>query len=134
VVFYMNWYPYSKDMFDVMVQNGVGVGGPDIIAGAASAQDDGSSVLQGLGGDKGSTDHRGEVPVSYSYEAAIKEGPPMSLIGYASTAVRATHLAWTTESSTSEYGYDDGVLPAIRSVNGATNTTCPTTFRRCDTR
>jgi hypothetical protein len=131
VVFYMNWYPYSRDLFvNYMLPNGVGVGGPDIIPAYRPAQDDGSSVLQGLGGDKGTTDYRGQIPTSWSYEASIKDGAPAQLIGYATNTLRCTHVAWVPSSTGNEagFGYADGVLPAIKSVSGKTVTTYPTVW------
>jgi hypothetical protein len=131
VVFYMNWYPYSRDLFvNYMLPNGVGVGGPDIIPAYRPVQDDGSSVLQGLGGDKGTTDYRGRIPISYSYEASIKDGPPAQLIGYAMNNLKCTHIAWVPSSTGNEagFGYADGVLPAIKSVSGKTVTTYPSAW------
>jgi hypothetical protein len=128
VVFYMNWYQYHQDlMANTMVPNGVGVGGPDIIPTYRPTQDNGSSVLQGLGGEFGTTDYRGRIPVSYSYEAAIKDGPPLQLIGYAMNNLKATHLVWVVaDYLEAGFNYTDGVLPAIKSVGGKTASAYPT--------
>jgi hypothetical protein len=130
VVFFMNWYPYSRDLFvNYMLPNGVGVGGPDIIP-APRQQDDGSSVLQGLGGDKGTTKYFDQVPVSYSYEASTKDGTPAAVIGYAIDSLRATHLAWVTSSSEDEANFGwNAVIAAIRSRNYQINTAYPTTWK-----
>jgi hypothetical protein len=139
IVIYANWYPYSRDLFETtLVPLGIGIGGPDIKPNP-NDQDDGSCVLRGYGGrngclaDKGTTDHRGQVPVAYSYQAACKDGPPSTLIGYALDELRATHLTWTDESfdgncDLNAYGLN-GVMAAIKSRNYATNTAYPTSWK-----
>jgi hypothetical protein len=136
IVIYANWFPNTKDLFETtLLPLGIGIGGPDIKP-LSTDQDDGSCVLRGYankGGclaDKGTTDYRGKIPVAYSYQAAVKDGPPSALIGYALDELKATHLTWVTENFSGDvnlFGWN-ATMAAIKSRNYVTITAYPSVW------
>lgn len=138
VVIYMNWAGTQQSTTDLLAfghQSGIGMGGPDILPPPPSGpyEDWGSQSLRGAGGSFGSVDYRGRIPVSYSFENPVNQGmqlKPDALYSYASSTLRATHLAWTYFTyKLPEQNWETGVLPAIRARNGAVATACPTIYQ-----
>jgi hypothetical protein len=143
VILYLNWIEspqLGRELAAICGRYGVGLGGPDIIPpspkGGPESETHGARLLRGAGkdtsGDWGSTDYRGRIPVSYSYEAYREGGPPAGLIGYALDVLKTTHIVWGVYDVHPGYiapGWDwPAVLAAVKSVNGRITTGVPTSF------
>lgn len=131
VAFYMNWFAQPGGMAAINANNGVGIGGPDILPPSpiAPSEDDGSRALRGAGGNYGTVDYRGRIPVSYAYEAIYSLAPTV-LIDYALNTLKATHIEWSaTDGLSSQLNWDTGVMPVIKAKNGQVGSTaCPSAY------
>jgi hypothetical protein len=158
-VFYMNWIGDPGGFAAHCAASGVGIGAPDILPGPPhpGIEDHGSRALRGAGlqscfGDDadqcdfGTTDYRGQIPVSYSYQAlmcypeefggdGICHLPPAALIDYSLEVLQATHIVWSVVDYLPEGGnWSDGVLPIVESVGGQVGSAaCPSRYAGCDT-
>lgn len=127
---YGNWAP-TADMMKTLVElcddNGFGIGAPDILPPkpiGPNGEDHGSRATRGVGSDSmysdgtdfqdfGSTDHRGRIPISYSYEA-IGSITPASFIDYITDTLRVTHMVWlASEGYSTDQNWSTGVLPTL---------------------
>ena len=79
-VLMLNWVGGSESATASLVKfcadNGVGIGAPDIMPPPPDGpyEDWGSQALRGAGGAFGTTDYRGRIPVSYSFEVPMYGG------------------------------------------------------------
>jgi len=127
-VFYMNWFRQPGEMMSALAAAGVGVGGPDVLP-PPKQEDDGSQALRGAGGNFGTTDYRGRIPVSYSYETCCSV-TPSALYDYAVNTLRTTHMAWTpTDSQSADMNWSTGVVPLVNARKGQVGSTaCPSFY------
>lgn len=137
-----------------MVQNGIGMGGPDIIVGFRLPQEPSSDTwgaleIRGAGevagvGTFGKIDNRAQVPSSWEAQVVRPtELRPADVNAYANSMLRSNHTIWTAflGYSPRQYGgtvevprmrWDgpDGVLAYLKQASSAvTNTACPLAFK-----
>jgi hypothetical protein len=142
VVLYMNWVDtaqLAQELMAICAQNGVGVGGPDILPPkpiSPVGEDHASRALRGVGVSSlysdgqemqnfGTTDYRGQVPVSYSYEA-LHGIPPSAMISYVTGTLKATHIAWAvTEELGPTMNFTTGIVPVLNLVTSKLNLQYP---------
>lgn len=138
VVLYLNYLgseAETRDMVAYAHSVGVGIGGPDIIPPPPDGpyEDWGSQALRGSGGNFGTVDYRGTIPISYSYEIPSYGGYNFTgdgLLRYANGTLKATHVAWTYfNDKIPQHNWTTGILPAIKAKNGAIVTACPSTLK-----
>lgn len=128
-------------------ETGVGIGAPDILPPPPHGpwEDWGSRALRGAGyqrqmphkdwfGNFGTTDYRGKIPISYSFEVPEMGGKkllPPALYDYAYDTLKATHIVWGSveDNPLPEQNWRNGVLPLVRARNGKIHSTCPTAYR-----
>lgn len=151
-ILYMNFVgstELARELVALAAQNGVGIGGPDILPpkplspygedhGSLVSRGAGIAVVAGFSGDYGTTDYRDVIPLSYQYQG-LNRITPASLIDYALNTMRMTHITWTKADSEIYPGdpasmlWSTGVVPTVNSVNGRTNTKCPSIYAgRCN--
>lgn len=149
-------------LFSYLQGLAVGVGGPDISpavsqGGCCGGESWGAQLLRGAGavngGNFGTTDYRGTIPIIYEAE---NPGWPMAaadLENYAYTTLQATHVSWLynpqnygtfnwvagagstpwTTASTNANG-NPGILDTLRSKGFRIRAGCPTVYNgNCNT-
>jgi hypothetical protein len=136
-VLMLNWLGSERvtaDIVKLCADNGVGMGGPDILLPPPNGpyEDWGSQALRGAGGNFGSTDYRGRIPVSYSFEVPSYGGIQMKaseLYRYAYDTLQTSHISWTMfDDKTVDQNWNTGVLPTIKARNGVVRSSCPSMF------
>ena len=145
--------PKSRELTALMVSNGVGMGGPDIIGVFTLPQDPnqdnwGALEIRGAGnvpgvGTFGTVDNRRTVPSSWEAQVVRPDNlTPADVNNYANSMLRSNHTVWTAYYgySPSQYGgtkqiptmrWDGagGVLEYLKLASSAvSNTACPTVF------
>jgi len=124
-VFYMNWFAQPGEMAAATAAAGLGIGGPDLLP--SPREDDGGKALRGsFGGNYGTTDYRGKIPVSYSFETCCTVTASQA-DAFAINSLKATHLAWVIQSGDPGYTLAD-VQAVIKARSGKTTTAYPTSL------
>jgi hypothetical protein len=118
-----------------MAQNNLTIGGPDVIPTETIQA---NAVVNGL---RGALDLRGRIAIAAEVQSPSLGGhegtwTPRQLYDFAMNELRPQYFVWyrNTWSGGAAQKWSTGILPFIRSINGAVySTSCPTNYKSCTT-
>jgi hypothetical protein len=127
-----NWIGSNEQAIDLInhaASNKTAIGGPDVIP----HENIQANVV--FNGKVGGVDHRGTIPWVSEIQAPELGGKdgnytPKELYNHAMSEVGTQYFVWyrNTWAGGDAQKWDSGMLPFIRSINGASNTACPKSF------